>query len=350
MNLYDSAVYRKDLETAIDHIIGVEKLFGSTVLVTGATGTIGSFTVDVLLHMNKLRQANIHVIAAGRSVKRLHQRFAWADESMLTCVPYDVYQPISFDQPVDYVIHAAGNATPAAFNGDPVGTIVGNVQGTYALLMYGKEHGMKRFLYVSSGEVYGQGDERINALYEGYSGPLDSTSSRSCYPSSKRTAETLCVSYAKQYNTQVIIVRPCHTYGPGMTETDNRAQAQFFRNALENKDIVLKSAGSQMRSYCYVADCISGLLTALLCGENANAYNLANPDARVTIAQLAREIAQAAGTEAVFGVPTEVEINQRSPITKQVLATEKLEALGWKGVYNVQRGVKHTLHILKELN
>lgn len=349
MELYQSATYREDLETTVEHIVNAENLYGSTVLVTGATGTIGSFVVDALLGMNRSRGANIQVIVAGRNTERLRTRFAWAGGELLTCVHYDIYQPIEFDLPVEYVIHAAGNATPGAFAKDPVGTIVGNVQGTYALLAYGKTHGMKRFLYVSSGEVYGTGNAEMEALREDYSGPLEATSPRSCYPSSKRTAETLCVSYAQQFDTQAVIVRPCHTYGPGMTESDNRAHAQFFRNALKQEDIVLKSAGKQLRSYCYVADCVSGLLTVLLCGENANAYNLANPEARVTIAQLAQEIASAAGTKAVFAAATEVDIAQRSPIAKQVLATDKLEALGWKGAYCVHRGVNRTIKILQEV-
>lgn len=348
MSLYDSKQYREDIETTIDGIVGKEALTGKTVLITGATGTIGSFAVDTLLQMNKTSGAGIHVIAAGRNVQRLRERFEWAGEDVPACVPYDVCAPIGFDLPVDYIIHAAGNATPAAFNGDPVGTIVGNVQGTYTLLEYGRVHGMKRFLYVSSGEVYGLGDVSIDELPETYSGPIDQMSPRSCYPSSKRTAETLCASYAKQYGTQVVIVRPCHTYGPGITAADNRAHAQFFRNALAGEDIVLKSAGSQLRSYSYVSDCISGLFSVLLRGENAHAYNLANPDAHVTIAQLAQAIAQVAGTKVVFETPTEAEIRDRSPIARQVLATERLEALGWHGAFNVKRGAAHTLAILKE--
>jgi len=348
MGLYDSQRYRADLEITIGRIAGADALFGSTVLITGATGTIGSFAVDTLLQMNKTRGAGVRVIAAGRNVQRLRERFAWAGEDAPVCVPYDVCAPVGFDFPADYIIHAAGNATPAAFNGDPVGTIVGNVQGTYALLEYGRTHGMKRFLYVSSGEVYGLGDVKIDALPETYSGPLDQTSPRSCYPSSKRTAETLCASFAAQHGVQAVIVRPCHTYGPGMTAADNRAHAQFFRNALAGENIVLKSAGSQMRSYSYVSDCISGLFTVLARGENARAYNLANPDARVTIAQLAQAIAQAAGTRAVFETPTEAEIRDRSPVARQVLATERLEALGWRGAFNVERGAAHTLAILKE--
>ena len=348
MTLYQSAVYRADLETAIQHIVGADALRGSSVLVTGASGTIGSFLVDTLLQMNLSCGAGIRVIAAGRNRETLVRRFSWAGECAPLCVNYDMRAPIGFDLQADYIIHAAGNASPAAFNGDPVGTIAGNVQGTLALLDYAKAHGAKRFLYVSSGEVYGTGHTGPDPLKENECGALDITSPRACYPSSKRAAETLCAAYSAQYGVDTVIVRPCHTYGPGMTEADNRAHAQFLRNALAGEEIVLKSAGEQMRSYSYVADCVSAMLTVLLGGECAKAYNLANPEARATIAQLAQAFAQAAGTKVVFALPTQAEIKDRSPIARQVLDTKKLEALGWRGAYPVQRGAEHALAILRE--
>lgn len=347
MSMVYTERYQQDLDITIRHIVCADKLKNSSVLVTGASGTIGSFAVDTLLRMNATLQAGIKVIIAGRNAEKLKARFPQAQEQESVFVAYDFNQLISFDLQADYVIHAAGNATPGAFNGDPVGTIISNVHGTYQLLEYAKTHGTKRFVYVSSGEVYGLGDVTLEAMEESYSGPLDPTSPRSCYPSSKRTAETLCASYTKQFGLETIIVRPSHTYGPGMTNADDRAHAQFFRNALKGENIVLKSAGSQMRSYTYVSDCISGLLTAMLNGKPGTAYNLANPAARVTIAQLAQHIAHAAGQEVIFELPSDVDLQNRSPIAKQVLDTAKLEALGWSGVFDVAAGTSHVLAILQ---
>lgn len=196
---------------------------------------------------------------------------------------------------VDYVVHAAGNAHPTTFNRDPVGTIWGNIKGTYNLLEYCKSCKGKRFLYVSSGEVYGQGDLSVEEFEEKYAGYIDILSPRSCYPSSKRAVENLCASYYSQYGLETLIVRPCHTYGPGITMTDSRANAQFFRNVLNGEDIVMKSAGTQLRSYNYVADCASAILTVLFNGEAGQAYNIANPKVRITIAQLADIIAKKSG-------------------------------------------------------
>lgn len=346
MRYDNSSVYLKDLRAVFHDTVNVEKLRGKCVLVTGATGTIGSFIVDALLLFNKEKRLDIRVLAAGRSILRLRERFG--DKEGLVCLEYDLMQPICFDESVDYIIHAAGNAFPAAFNTDPVGTIMGNLQGTYALLEYGRNHGMTRFVYVSSGEVYGQGDLSLDAFEETYSGYVDNMLPRSCYPGSKRMAENLCVSYASQYDTDAVIVRPCHTYGPGITAKDNRAHVQFIRNALKNEDIILKSAGSQMRSYCYAGDCASAILSVLLNGDNKTAYNIANRNARITIAGLAKTIAACAGREVVFEMPNLDDIRDATPIAKQVLDSKRLESLGWQGRYDVEIGIKHTLEIIRE--
>lgn len=346
MRIYDSKTYIDDLNVAIVASIGMDELYNKSILVTGATGAIGSFLVDMLLECNK-KGAGVKVYAAGRSKERLENRFDATKTELLEYVEYDTLKPIRFDFDVDYIVHAGGNAHPAAFNADPVGTIVGNINGTYALLEYARSHKTKRFCYISSGEVYGQGDLSLDDFDETYSGYLDSSSPRSCYPASKRTTETLCASYSVQYGLETVTVRPCHTYGPGITFADSRANAQFIRNVLNGEDIVMKSAGTQMRSYCYIADCASGIFTVLLNGQSGQAYNCANPDARITIVGLAEVIAKTAGRKVVFADPDAMDLAIRTPIAKQVLSSKKIEELGWKGQFSVEKGIAHTLAILK---
>lgn len=347
MDFHQSKLYIQDIDRALKHVIGIEKIFNKSVLVTGATGTIGSFVADMLIRFNQQNKANISLYLAGRNLQRLQKQFGYYDN--VNFLQYDMMKPIEFDVSIDYIIHAAGNAHPAAFNGNPVETIIGNIESTFRLLEYLREHHGKRFLYVSSGEVYGQGDVSLDSFEEDYVGYVNVLASRSCYPLSKRTTENLCGSYYKQYEIETVIVRPCHTYGPCMTETDNRAHVQFFHNALAGENIVLKSAGNQMRSYNYVGDCASALLTVLINGVPGEAYNLANPESRLTIAQLADKIASAGGQRVIFEDPSSGDIANQSPIAKQVLNTQKIEKLGWIPAFNIEEGIVHTLNILKDM-
>lgn len=345
---YDSETYRSDLESAAKNTLGLEQIKGKRVMITGATGTIGQFLVDLLLHYNQTDSAETYIYAVSRDKGRLEKRFGGVRSRYLTLVAQDLLAPIQFNISVDYIIHAAGNAYPAAFTKDPVGTMMGLVSGTFALLEYGRAQKIQRFLYLSSGEVYGQGDVTLDAFSEEYGGYVDPLSPRSCYPMGKRAAETLCASFCKQYGLETVIVRPCHTYGPGMTAWDNRAHVQFLRNALRGEDIILNSAGQQRRSYSYVADCASIIFSVLLRGTSGEAYNSANAHAQTTIRGLAEIIARYAGTKVRFSLPKEDASAEQTPIAKQVLNCEKMEALGWKGQYSIERGIAHTLKVLKE--
>lgn len=242
------------------------------------------------------------------------------------------------------IIHAASNAHPASITSDPVGTVVANIQGTHAMLEWGASHGCERFLYVSSGEVYGQGDLRIDAYQESYQGYVNPLSMRSSYPLAKRTAENLCVSWQRQVGTNCLIVRPCHTYGPTASQTDSRANEQFVRAALMGDNVVLHSPGAQVRSYNYVADAVSGLLSVLTSGEPGQAYNLANPGVRVSIAGFARVVAAQASVEVEFDVPMSRSADE-TPIERQVLSSDALQALGWHPCFSLEEGVANTLAI-----
>ena len=337
MSIYDSKTYISDINNALLMTLNKDKLFNKSIMISGATGLIGSFVVDMLLELNKNQSAGIEIYASGRNLSRLEKRFDAVKTDNLHYIEHDICTVPQFDFDVDYIINAASNAYPAVFANDPVGTITGNIIGTDNLLNYALKHNAERFLFVSSGEVYGEG-EGIEAYYESYSGYVDPVLPRSCYPVSKRAAETLCVSYTKQFNLDTVIVRPCHTYGPTVTGSDNRANAQFVNNALAGENIVMKSKGLQMRSYCYVADCASALLSVLTSGKTGEAYNIANENARVTIAGFAQTVAELTGKEVIFDVPRESDIAQRSNISYAVLDSKKIQQLGWKACYSVRDG------------
>lgn len=331
--------YKKDILRIFEEDLPWARLSGCNILVTGGTGLIGGCLVEALM-MNPNRDYQVY--ASGRNEERAKERFKeFANDNDFHFIKYDVMKPLESNVKFDYIIHAASNGSPNFFAKNPVEVMKSNLYGVANLMDYGLTHGMKRILYVSSGEVYGEGDGRV--FTEDYSGYVDCTKPRSCYPSSKRAAETLCVSYAEEYGADVVIARPCHTYGPHFTEADNRVYAQFIRNVLKGEDIVMKGTGEQFRSWCYVVDCVSAILYILLKGENRQAYNIADAASNISIKELAETIAAIGDKKVVIDVPDADEKKGFNVVTKSVFATEKLNALGWKANTNIKRGIESTI-------
>lgn len=341
-------VYRTDLENGWNGIVGIKNLCHKSILITGATGLIGSFMADLLLYANKEKQAGIEVYLLARNEKQIRERFASSlNQEKLHVIIQDVVKPLTLSVPIDYIVHAAGDGFPSAFREHPVETMTPALFGTYQLLQYARENKTKRFLYISSGEVYGKMPENKKAFTEKDCGYLDSMEIRSCYPMAKRCGETLCVSFGEQYHLSVAVARLSHTYGACTSARDNRATAQFLNHAATGEAIALNSEGRQMRSYTYVADCVSGILTVLLNGTDREAYNIANPASRVTIAQFAKILAEMSGSKYIVKIPDEKEKKELSPIAYAVLDSSKLERLGWNGRYDIYKGIEHMLNTRK---
>lgn len=316
-----------------------EKLSSRRILVTGSTGLIGGCLVDALM-LNPNR--NYQLFASGRNKQRALDRFKeYVECDDFHFLEYDVLYPLNCDVDFDYIIHAASYASPNAFVQNPVEVMKSNIIGVSNLIEYGLAHQMKRFLYISTGEIYGEGDGRV--FDEEYSGYVNCLIPRSCYPSSKRAAETLCVSYAAEYGADVVIARPCHVYGPNFSEKDNRVYAQFIRNILNDSDIIMKSTGEQFRSWCYVVDCVSALLYVLLKGEQGQAYNIADSQSVISIKELAETIAEIGNKSVIMEVPSVSESLGYNVVTKSVFLTEKLEALGWSVEGTMKEKLEKTL-------
>lgn len=331
--------YLDDIQRVADAPLPWQKLAGKNVLVTGATGLIGACLVEVLMRASA---ANCHVFALGRNAMRAERRFAaFQGNPRFHFVQHDLIEPLRAEVPFHFVIHAASNASPNFFASQPVEVMQSNLLGLCNLFDYGRCHGLERLLYVSSGEVYGEGDGRV--FTEDYSGYVDPMNPRSCYPSAKRAAETLCVAYAREYGLESVVVRPSHTFGPHFTEADNRVYAQFITNVRQGQDIVLKSRGEQFRSWCYVVDCVSGILHVLLKGVSGEAYNIADDDANITIRQLAEHIAGLAGRKVVFQLPEGAEKAGYNLVQKSVFSAEKLRKLGWRPMHSWQESLQTTL-------
>lgn len=338
--------YQEQLQ-AYAQDIKIDGGLSGSILVTGASGMIGSAFVDLLLALNDAGKSRVCVTAVGRSEKHGRQRFArcWARDDF-TFLAHDVTMPFSQEASFDFIVHAASNAYPQAFAVDPVGTMTANFLGIYNLLELARNVRTKRVLYVSSAEVYGELDKPKKA--ETDYGFVDPLKARSCYPNSKRAAETLCVAYSKQYDVDTVIVRPGHVYGPTMTAKDNRAVSEFLRCAVTREPIVMRGTGNVIRSYTYVLDVATAILTVLLRGKRATAYNVADDRVDISIRQIVEYLANVGHVAWKQEIPMDTQKLGYTTITRQVLDASRLHALGWVCRTDIRTGLRETLEMLQE--
>lgn len=352
MTLYENDLYNEDINYVAGLDLPWEQLRSKSVMISGASGQIGSFLIDVLFRLNQKRDLDCTVYALGRSEERIRDRFkGLTEDPHFVFVQYDVKYPLVKDdiETVDYILHLASNTHPIQYSTDPIGTITTNIIGLQNLLDYAADHNTRRFVFASSNEIYGENRGDVEFFDENYCGYINSNTLRAGYPESKRCGEALCQAYKSQKGLDVVIPRLTRTYGPTMLMSDTKAISQFIKKGVAGEDIILKSAGTQYYSYQYVADSVSGLLTVLLCGENGEAYNIAEEHSDIMLKDLAALIAGVNGKKVVFEIPDAVESAGYSTATKARLEGHKLMELGWKPMYDVQSGIDRTVRILKEI-
>lgn len=340
----NNKTYKEDLQLLLKQDIPWEKLSGKAVMISGATGMIGKCIIDLLM----LKNISISVVALSRNEKRARERFEeYWNMDTFQYISCDVNKEIPECGHVDYIIHAASNTHPLQYSQDSIGTITSNIIGTKNLLDYAVAHQTERFCFVSSVEVYGENRGDVEKFDENYLGYLNCNTLRAGYPESKRVGETLCNAYYQTHQLDFVIPRLSRVYGPTMLDSDSKAIAQFIRKAAAGEDIVLKSAGTQLYSYTYALDAAMGILTVLLKGERGEAYNISDTGSEVTLKQITEYLAEDNGMQVVFEIPDATEQRGYSTATKALLATEKIEALGWQAQTHMREGLRKTVYELK---
>ena len=325
-----------------------EMLRSKTILITGGSGFLAAYLVKALLTIGKMHQLNLKVICLARSLRSVESRLSSClKDRDLTVILHDISQPLPNNFPrADFIIHAASQASPKYYGVDPVGTLLANSSGTAFLLEYAVRSQAERFLFFSSGEVYGVPLNTNQLISEQDYGYLDPMNVRSCYAESKRVGETMCVAWGHQHGLHASVVRPFHTYGPGMALDDGRVFADFVADVVAKRDIVLKSDGLALRPFCYIADATIGFLTVLLKGGKAEAYNIANPEAEISIGDLAVLVANLFPERGV-GVRIEMSTSSnsylKSPISRSCPSIEKIKSLGWTPTISLKDGFRQTI-------
>lgn len=353
-NLYENSLYMEDIFFVENLSIPWEKLKNKSIMISGATGLIGSFLVDVLLDKDDNDGLECDVYALVRDEASAKKRFVkFLDSKHLHFVRYDVKMPLTTSEGitrVDYILHLASNTHPVLYATDPIGTITTNILGAKNLLDYSVEHNVEKFVLASSNEIYGENRGEEELFSEDYCGYIDCNTLRAGYPESKRCAEALCQAYREEKKLDVSIARFTRTYGPTMKMSDTKAISQFIKNGISQRDIILKSDGMQYYSYCYMSDAVSAVLMILLNGENGEAYNVAEEHSDIRLRDLASLVSKINGKKVVFDLPDEIEAAGYSKATKARLNGKKLQELGWKPRYDIASGVKRTIEILASMD
>lgn len=345
MFLYKKDVVLRDMEELTSRsYIPFENLKGKSVLVTGATGMLAYYFTMALMHLNIEKNYDIRVIALVRNKEKAQKKFeGFLTDSRFEILAQDVCEEIKIDGAVDYIFHAAGAASPYFIKNDPTGIIAANTEGTVNVLELAREK-KAQVVYPSTREIYGK-VEGVEFIKETDMGVFDPLEARSCYPESKRIAETILKSYQVQYGVPFTVLRIAHSFGPGMIiNNDGRVMADFISDAVNSRNIVLKSEGLALRAFCYVTDAVAAIFAVMLKGQCGEAYNLANETEPTPIRDVAltlSELFPERNIEVVFEISTDT--SGYCNYTRVGLDTAKLEALGWKPEVKLRDGLKRTV-------
>ena len=348
MSIFEHGLYREDISYVCGLDLPWDKFQDRSIMVTGATGMIGSFLIDCLMEKNK-EGLNCTVYAMGRDRGKFEKRLGrYSKDTHCVFIEHDINLEIDEEIETDYIIHLASNTHPVAYATDPVGTITTNIIGLRNLLEYAGKHKIIRLGFASSNEIYGENRGDVELFDEEYCGYINCNTLRAGYQESKRCGESLCQAYIRQRGVDSVIMRLTRSYGPTLLNTDSKALSQFLKNAVEGEDIVLKSKGTQYFSYTYMADAAAGILYVMLKGETGEAYNISNEASDIMLKDLAGIIAGFSKTKVVFDLPDEVEAQGFSTVTKARLSNEKIKKIGFVPEYDIVSGIERTLMMMKE--
>ena len=337
-------IIKEDISSIINCFDYWERFKNKTILITGANGFLPAYLVESFLSLDKTY--NTKIIAIVRNKQKANNRFKnYMTDTNLEIIEHDVCNEFNYNHKIDFIIHAASQASPKYYKIDPVGTLNANVLGTINMLKLAQTKSVESFLYFSSGEVYGEVKDEFMPIKEDTFGYLNPALVRSCYGESKRMGETICVSYYSQYGIKAKIVRPFHTYGPGMALDDGRVYADFVANIIKDQNIILNSDGKAKRAFCYLTDATIGFLTVLVNGENGEAYNVGNPQEEYSILELANILVNLYPEKKI-----EVILNKtinadylKSTITRNSPNIDKLKKLNWNPTVTIEKGFKRTV-------
>ncbi len=340
----------------IIHVLGDEAraLEGKTLLISGGSGFLGSYFVATVHALNKIFKKPCRVISVDNYITGSRENLIHdIKDDAITFIEGDISKPLNNKEElagsVDYIVHAAGLASPFYYKKYPLETIEAAISGSKNLLELAREKKPTSFLFFSSSEIYGDPDPKYVPTPETYKGYVACIGPRACYDESKRLSETLCSIYHERFGVPVKMVRPFNVYGPGMKIDDYRVLPAFANRGLRGESLRVHGTGNQTRTFSYISDAMIGFWKALLLGKPGEAYNIGMDEGEVTMEQLAEMVAEIIGNS----VPVELidypdsyppdEPRRRCPDI-----TKARKELAFSPVVGLKHGVERTMQWYKD--
>lgn len=325
-----------------------QEIYYSTVLVTGATGLIGSLIIKTLIKLNQIKDSGIKILALIRNQEKADLIYKDVDDKPIY-LNGDIRDEIYYDGNVDYIIHCAAVTNSKMMVEKPVDTCDIIVGGTKRILEFSRKKKIKSIVFISSMEMYGTFEKSIE-VDERKLGYIDILDVRSNYPEAKRMSENLCIAYLKQYNVPVKIARLAQTFGPGILPEDQRVFAQFSRSILKKEDIVLKTKGLSEGNYCYTKDAIDALFVILIKGDNGEAYNICNEESHISIRGMAEMLIEkfgGGGQKIVYELMDSAQSGYAKDV-KMKLISNKLRKIGWNPTVGLEESYRRMMNDIKK--
>lgn len=331
------------IQADIASIIQNRELFAplekSTVLITGATGLIGSMLMKTIYAANEQYGFGIRIVGQIRNMEKARNSFG------------ELFEKLEFVETLEgtynYIIHTASPTSSKFFVEHPVETIKASVESTMNVLEVAR-YSCVSMVYLSSMEQYGVPYEYGQKMTEDQVGIIDHLNIRSSYSESKRLCECLCASYAAEYSVDVKIARLAQTFGASIPYTDGRMPMQFARAVIERNDIVLHTEGKSILNYVYLTDAINGLLTVLVRGTMGEAYNICNDGETRSVREIAELVASEVANREIGVRIEKIENMGYAPDVAMYLDSGKLRALGWRTEVCMSDAYKRLTEYLKE--
>ena len=282
---------KSDIQQIVKNISDVSHQFsGKTILLTGGRGFLGRYFMEIFNELNeKVLQEKMEIIVLDNLITSGKEGSEIPNYENIKFINHNVIEKFNFSKDLDFIIHAAGIASPYYYRAYPLETLQVAIDGTKNMLELAQLNSAK-LTFFSSSEIYGDPDKKNIPTKESYRGNVSCTGPRACYDESKRVGETLCNIFHNIKGVHTNTIRPFNVFGPGMQETDYRVLPNFTSRIKGDIPLQIYGTGNQTRTFCYVTDAMEGFIRVILNGVPGEAYNIGNPNPEISVIDLIKKI------------------------------------------------------------